>query len=133
MTSNISTHAPHAGSDSAIAASMSAFAFDFNPRSPRGERQRGTVSLYYVMPISIRAPLAGSDGFRHKSRLPTGISIRAPLAGSDTVVWVNPDTKNEFQSALPLRGATNRRMNEQMPNIFQSALPLRGATTARSL
>ena len=34
----------------------------------------------------------------------------------------------EFQSTLPLRGATNLRVIRRLVSIFQSTLPLRGAT-----
>ncbi|EFE93124.1 hypothetical protein GCWU000341_00203 [Oribacterium sp. oral taxon 078 str. F0262] len=36
---------------------------DFNPRSPRGERPTGKDVDLELMPISIHAPLAGSDRF----------------------------------------------------------------------
>ena len=81
-------------------------AVDFNPRSPRGERQ-GFAVEFLLDDISIHAPLAGSDGVAGKlpdydgdfnPRSPrgerlfcdkgaaagTGISIHAPLAGSDS-------------------------------------------------
>ena len=56
------------------------------------------------------------------------ISIRAPLAGSDYPIFDEGYREKLFQSALPLRGATESGCDYAAVNIFQSALPLRGAT-----
>ena len=56
---------------------------NFNPRSPCGERLPGAKGHGPHQVISIRAPLAGSDGSRIRTAPRTTISIRAPLAGSD--------------------------------------------------
>ena len=101
---------------------------NFNPRSPYGERLGRNYGLDSTKPISIHAPLTGSD-------------VKAYDAAR----------KEEFQSTLPLRGATvtcivirlrpsyfNPRSpyGERHPyrylrykiGTFQSTLPLRGAT-----
>ena len=100
----------------------------FNPRSPCGERPPAYTAHQWE----------------------DGISIRAPLAGSDTVFLWCLAALVQFQSALPLRGATDdseRRAGElgisiraplagsdagssahMVSSRFQSALPLRGAT-----
>ena len=79
----ISTRAPLAGSDTP-SSTASRSRFDFNPRSPCGERRRPpwfrrpTVCYFNPRsPCGERRPLG--------QRLPRGrvISIRAPLAGSD--------------------------------------------------
>ena len=105
-TTNISIRAPLAGSDGAYRIS-GCYRHDFNPRSPCGERRSNLIAIMqqstYFNPrspcgerhaaqivylikirISIRAPLAGSDGRRdgHGGQR-IEISIRAPLAGSD--------------------------------------------------
>ena len=106
MTSNISTHAPHAGSDSAIAASMSAFAFDFNPRSPCGERPRWTR--------------CAGCGWNFNPRSPAGI---------DEASWLPIAPHNNFNPSSPCGerpGGYDRKLT--FGDVFQSALPLRGAT-----
>ena len=168
----ISIHAPLAGSDSCRAAGRSP-ARHFNPRSPCGERPtsrrrpprsprfqstlplRGATRLAHPggarAPISIHAPLAGSDA--HPVCLPYDfhISIHAPLAGSDQNGSSSSSGNSIFQSTLPLRGATldgifeaacADNFNPRSPcgerpgrivvrpflGRFQSTLPLRGAT-----
>ena len=109
------------------------------------------AGLFYINVISIRAPLAGSDDDARLVARNLLISIRAPLAGSDKCfgdfaslrIYFNPrspcgerlfhpevtNTYRQFQSALPLRGAT-QALQTGVPYMgFQSALPLRGATT----
>ena len=102
--------------------------------------------------ISIHAPLAGSDLLLIKmARCMQDISIHAPLAGSDESNDQNSTDNSEFQSTLPLRGATVAAEGQYAFNIisihaplagsdgaeaayvyiagkFQSTLPLRGAT-----
>ncbi len=123
----ISIHAPLTGSDCHIAVLALLFG-DFNPRSPYGERlvihsKKGVLKIFqstlplrgatsgnehdfYLWPISIHAPLTGSDFPAHlilssasdfNPRSPYGerrscgqtwphpsfISIHAPLTGSD--------------------------------------------------
>ena len=101
---------------------------DFNPRSPHGERLRGTV--YSVSPscISIHAPRTGSDKRAIFKRRALSISIHAPRTGSDVSkcqMLINPlisihaprtgsDTITNFQKSLDVK--------------FQSTLPARGAT-----
>ena len=77
----ISIHAPRVGSDCPHCGTKHD-RDDFNPRSPRGERQ--CTLLYYTMSvISIHAPRVGSDDcpFLHKDG--AHISIHAPRVGSD--------------------------------------------------
>ena len=147
---------------------------DFNPRSPCGERpgqipdasERRIISIhaprvgsdgvtggwYAVCCISIHAPRVGSDlGVLHVQK--TGlISIHAPRVGSDRAVGESDGTLGEFQSTLPVWGATgdatrgqskyldfNPRSpcGERLPVVrqffgdnskFQSTLPVWGAT-----
>ena len=78
----------------------------FNPRSPCGERPTGNFVGVSGNLISIRAPLAGSDGSGQAALHLKVISIRAPLAGSDPARSPVSTSTILFQSALPLRGAT---------------------------
>ena len=79
----ISIHAPLTGSDPRGCPCFGGF-YDFNPRSPYGERRPGAVPVLEVFMISIHAPLTGSDS---KKRYITISHVT-------------------FQSTLPLRGAT---------------------------
>ena len=189
----ISIHAPLTGSDSRDRAEILQD-FDFNPRSPYGERRawgesikpiaqfqstlplRGATRNLKKQPqrgtISIHAPLTGSDNGRRRfwvgrpnfnPRSPYGerrqrktqnksilISIHAPLTGSDNCTprcW--PTAKN-FNPRSPYGERQNQKkerrtskyFNPRSPygerlggtcvvppdDEFQSTLPLRGAT-----
>ena len=79
--------------------------WNFNPRSPRGERRK-TVQLWrHILRISIHAPLAGSDGMR--------ISPIVSLS--------------EFQSTLPSRGATFTAVRRAVLHIISIHAPLAGS------
>ena len=56
----ISIHAPHAGSDNQVVRAINEH-YDFNPRSPCGERRFVPVDFRRDLSISIHAPHAGSD------------------------------------------------------------------------
>ena len=79
----ISIHAPRTGSDKWLTF-ISCKNFDFNPRSPHGERRYPWTSLTEAEIISIHAPRTGSDDLMDK---------RFKAA-------------KKFQSTLPARGAT---------------------------
>ena len=130
-THDISIHTPLAGSDSICLGVLPVPCY-FNPHSPCGERQQVQALVDEGMLISIHTPLAGSDAT-------TLVVDAAPV---------------QFQSTLPLRGATRaarlsrwtssyfnphspcgeRRKSEprlSSSSKFQSTLPLRGATVCR--
>ncbi len=79
---------------------------DFNPRSPRGERRNGNGRSHWSLRISIHAPRVGSD-LEAKEEVPIiPISIHAPRVGSD-LRNINLTYSNlTFQSTLPAWGAT---------------------------
>ncbi len=105
-TLGISIHAPRAGSDATI-------------------HWRVDVRDF----ISIHAPRAGSDASPRVNTLaPSRISIHAPRAGSDAYLPPIRDKGAEFQSTLPVRGATATAIKSQATILFQSTLPVRGAT-----
>ena len=58
------------------------------------------------------------------------ISIHAPHAGSDLTRRPRPAKGGEFQSTLPMRGATNTLIGVIVRALFQSTLPMRGATAS---
>ena len=106
---NISIHTPHAGSDRRGQAVISKNA-DFNPHSPCGERRAWAAGWYDDLDFS----------------------IHTPHAGSDLTVTISSKTAQNFQSTLPMRGATWASQNPGLPNHFQSTLPMRGATFCKS-
>ena len=81
--------------------------YDFNPRSPHGERRYQALA---DLPVTI-------------------ISIHAPRTGSDLNAEKEANGAIEFQSTLPARGATCAKRRELATLArFQSTLPARGAT-----
>ena len=60
------------------------------------------------MIISIHTPLAGSDRNPGPDLRREPISIHTPLAGSDLVSSLPSFELVQFQSTLPLRGATSK-------------------------
>ena len=124
---DISIHAPLTGSDPPIEI-LGSFRGNFNPRSPYGERPpkfwsplnscgfqstlplRGATCPVFLVPfpdwISIHAPLTGSDGVVNFAPANGAISIHAPLTGSDPRYNIHQKRPQQFQSTLPLRGAT---------------------------
>ncbi len=123
----------------------------FNPRSPCGERHGDWDVLSCFGLFQSALPLRGATLSRLHAYGNQRISIRAPLAGSDErgrffhaeICNFNPRSPcgerqlygrrnarpRQFQSALPLRGATIQPKGPQGQAGFQSALPLRGATS----
>ena len=98
--------------------------------APREGSDGGRVPLQGGHPISIHAPREGSDpdlvddgGFSFE------ISIHAPREGSDYYRYLTHQDNPEFQSTLPVRGATGRVVGRRPAGTrFQSTLPVRGAT-----
>ena len=128
----ISIHAPLVGSDRVLKLRRGRYP-DFNPRSPCGERPRSQAYGSSLPHFNPRSPC----GERHYwvthyvNGLP--ISIHAPLAGSDHARPVDAPFQPVFQSTLPLRGATVVAAELGTCYQFQSTLPLRGATLASKL
>ena len=125
----ISIHAPRTGSDLMLSGYFYSH-YNFNPRSPHGERladshsrmrrmifqstlpargatRGGGDDVGRVAAISIHAPRTGSDAVADAlEAMSEGISIHAPRTGSDTrTAWRTPP-RFLFQSTLPARGAT---------------------------
>ena len=61
--------------------------------------------------------------------MPTNIPIHAPREGCDRPgPGVRTPGEQQFQSTLPVRGATLARFKLFQEQVFQSTLPVRGAT-----
>ena len=78
----------------------------FNPRSPCGERLERRHNDGCAYPISIHAPRVGSDPLAIFFGLLGIISIHAPRVGSDLIELKGRMEGLEFQSTLPVWGAT---------------------------
>ena len=57
----------------------------FNPRAPCGARLLPLVAIWYIVTISIHAPLAGATAICVVDTVRLIISIHAPLAGRDII------------------------------------------------
>ena len=130
--SYISIHAPLAGSDHTIIswvqqlpefqstlpsrgatiAFLSAFDIprNFNPRSPRGERQFSEGKRRDRWRFQSTLPSRGATILMAYHSGTLTISIHAPLAGSDNYTLIFINLILIFQSTLPSRGATKRSM-----------------------
>ena len=127
IRADISIHAPRVGSDGRSFGSRSRRR-DFNPRSPCGERLRWALNnrlfsqFQSTLPvwgatrggdpgrpepgISIHAPRVGSDHQLKQLLATQVISIHAPRVGSDESTDAETADRQQFQSTLPVWGAT---------------------------
>ena len=124
--------------------------WNFNPRSPRGERHLGDHVSHLVIVISIHAPREGSDLQRNaretiralfQSTLPARgatstrghlkisrlISIHAPREGSDSSITPSTTVETVFQSTLPARGATVAVLNAVNGIVISIHAPREGS------
>ena len=98
---------------------------------------RGATSLRFLIVVAFSfqstLPLRGATRSSRTLYRRIPISIHAPLTGSDRVLFSDCRDHIQFQSTLPLRGAT--RKDDRLPfgPKFQSTLPLRGATICPNL
>ena len=101
----ISIHAPRAGSDYSFVC-RAAYQRDFNPRSPCGERLSCVIRCKFIRDFNPRSP-----------------------CGERPELSRNLKSYKEFQSTLPVRGATRDSSAASDAFLsFQSTLPVRGAT-----
>ena len=101
----ISIHAPRVGSDTK-AVNLPQVNFNFNPRSPCGERRRPGDSDRAGKNISIHAPRVGSDADDARA-VPRAQNFnpRSPC-GERRISKTAPGCGLKFQSTLPVWGAT---------------------------
>ena len=79
----ISIHAPRTGSDPLGARRHGRRPYDFNPRSPHGERQPEPAQLNPETEFQSTLPARGATRERPKTATKKEISIHAPRTGSD--------------------------------------------------
>ena len=146
----ISIHAPRMGSDY-VFEEFPVCQYDFNPRSPHGERLLSLGMTSHHTSFQSTLPAWGATRCGYTLLLLQGISIHAPRMGSDIVLDIHIQSSLLFQSTLPAWGATVRgggyvfiknisihapRMGSDIlnwrllvpPLTFQSTLPAWGAT-----
>ena len=148
----ISIHAPRGGRDRPQYWTRPSRAH-FNPRSPWGERLPpppppssptvfqstlpvgGATDSYFMQAranmISIHAPRGGSDDYSSFDWCFDGISIHAPRGGSDNLLSVCLRNLSQFQSTLPVGGATHIRTELEAPAKISIHAP-RGGSDAES-
>ena len=109
-STEISIHAPRTGSDGIFRLRSDTQTYNFNPRSPHGERRVPLLHLKREIGISIHAPRTGSDIAKRELLIQSSdISIHAPRTGSDSIPNATNRCLMQFQSTLPARGATHYR------------------------
>ena len=123
----ISIHAPLTGSDAGLSLPGQQPGH-FNPRSPYGERQiTGELS-----PTSWRfqstLPLRGATPVFRWQHQREHISIHAPLTGSDVRQVKNGCVPQDFNPRSPYGERRRSPSKREQAAEFQSTLPLRGAT-----
>ena len=145
----ISIHAPRGGSDQQHI-QQTVHGFDFNPRSPWGERPGSPSPPILVAGFQSTLPVGGATQSIINTNQPIIISIHAPRGGSDHDapsahqghLYFNPRSpwgerlvmpilrysESLFQSTLPVGGATPQGVGFFLVFQFQSTLPVGGAT-----
>ena len=123
----ISIHAPLTGSDKKGLEANWATLY-FNPRSPYGERQMDKRRLRDLELFQSTLPLRGATWDVPRYILSEDISIHAPLTGSDSHAFRLTSSSRNFNPRSPY--GERLQGHENLPQIaeFQSTLPLRGAT-----
>ena len=86
-----------------------------------------TLALYRPAEISIHAPREGSDRAGGARTVLSGISIHAPREGSDQG-WCECEAKQlAFQSTLPARGATIKKLTDERDIYISIHAPREGS------
>ena len=105
--------------------------YDFNPRSPCGERHVYDRSTRTRVEFQSTLPVWGATQGIRIACLVVSISIHAPRVGSDSSATLERLYPYVFQSTLPVWGATDLKPRAWITEQFQSTLPVWGATGLR--
>ena len=150
-SSEISTHAPHAGSDQEQVRGVSKLPY-FNPRSPCGERPRQSNLCTSHATFQPTLPMRGATKATKNVKITKTFQPTLPMRGATSFFSVTVRAL-QFQPTLPMRGATlssgyypskgwnfnprspcGERLTDSVITehllIFQPTLPMRGATHA---
>ena len=103
----ISIHAPRVGSDMQVRPGAVHNGYYFNPRSPWGERRQCTRGHEHrSINFNPRSPWGERLDYYNPLFANIGISIHAPRGGSDSAFRSMATSSVQFQSTLPVGGAT---------------------------
>ena len=128
----ISIHAPLTGSD--VLDKYTEFVvFNFNPRSPYGERLPQPGFQNVLLKFQSTLPLRGATYVHQCGRKNHHISIHAPLTGSDKRSKTATPANFIFQSTLPLRGATAVAPFASIKGRISIHAPLTGSDTVADI
>ncbi len=107
----------------------------FNPRAPRGTRQRRAgFGRRRRRCFNPRAPRGTRLILAHNITHRWDVSIHAPRAGRDSRIFTPVDGVWRFQSTRPARDATSRRRKStRAPTRFQSTRPARARPAPAAL
>ena len=128
LTATISIHAPLTGSDGVSLYSSSKCSISIH--APLTGSDGGQlVGFFSRGPFQSTLPLRGATVFLFSQTFDIDISIHAPLTGSDNYSSPRQTPRGDFYPRSPYG---ERRMITAAAEVqaeFQSTLPLRGATT----
>ena len=130
--SSISIHAPHAGSDTKWRVKIKMLQISIHAPHA-GSDLALTRALHKERTISIHAPHAGSDEYFKTAQDRLTISIHAPHAGSDDSAISRATELNNFNPRSPCGERRGILLWGWLPPEFQSTLPMRGATFLRDI
>ena len=100
----------------------------FNPRSPHGERREQVRLIHAPFYFNPRSPHGERHNQRRAARGRKYISIHAPRTGSDGIVMPQGRTRGDFNPRSPHGERPSRASRTASGQQFQSTLPARGAT-----
>ena len=95
--------------------------------APRTGSDMADIARITGISISIHAPRTGSDASALAHTPPTTISIHAPRTGSDTIFAIRQSARKLFQSTLPARGATGKRLHLFYQRVISIHAPRTGS------
>ncbi len=104
------------------------FSFDFNPRSPWGERLELVHTNVLLIAFQSTLPVGGATSWSVILRAILGISIHAPRGGSDDYVLDDLLDLVNFNPRSPWGERRRRDYIKLELWQFQSTLPVGGAT-----
>ena len=123
----ISIHAPRTGSDLPLSANTVP-AYNFNPRSPHGERQNAAKTSVRKVKFQSTLPARGATNYYADLLSTSVISIHAPRTGSDQISALTGIVQKDFNPRSPHGERHKLARRENAHWVFQSTLPARGAT-----
>ena len=126
LVAAISIHAPRTGSDMRRILMRTLFFWNFNPRSPHGERRPCAVQVRVAVFISIHAPRTGSDTLSRPPAFRNTISIHAPRTGSDTLSRP-PAFRNTISIHAPRTGSDTLSRPPAFRNTISIHAPRTGS------